>query len=82
MKPNPDFDLAALVTELTKAAEADGDGVTVAELASALAWGEGRIRRRLAALKRAGRLEIVPRRIVTLNEREVTTIAYRLKREA
>lgn len=79
MKPEPDFDLHDLVAELTKAAEEDDSGVTVQELMDALNWSDKRVHRRLLALKHAGRLELVPRRIETLNGREMMTMAYRLK---
>lgn len=80
MKPAPDFDLDELIA-IMQATTADSEaprGVTVRELCAELGWGEDRVRKALRRLADEGRLEIVLRRITTLNGVVSTVRAYRL----
>lgn len=83
MKPSPDFDLTGLIAAMEAIAAQgsdDGGGVTTRELRNALGWGRDRVLDYLHELVQRGELEIVPRRITTLNGRTQTTLAYRLKK--
>jgi len=80
VKPAPDFDLDELIA-IMQATATDNEaprGVTVRELCAELGWGEDRVRKALRRLADEGRLEIVLRRITTLNGVVSTVRAYRL----
>jgi len=78
-KPVPQFSIDQLVAELREALpDIDEGGVRTVEVAEALGLGETTVRKRLGQLKAQGRLQVVRRKVETLDGKQTTVRAYRL----
>lgn len=69
--------LAALEAAMRHADDGPSDAWTVAELAEMTGATDYNVRKALAALKKAGRLQVVHVKRVRLDDRAVLTAAYR-----
>jgi DNA-binding GntR family transcriptional regulator len=78
-KPTPSFSMDQLVAELREALpDIDEGGVRTVEVAEALGLGETTVRKLLGQLKAQGRLQVVRRKVETLDGKQTTVRAYKL----
>jgi Mn-dependent DtxR family transcriptional regulator len=78
-KPAPKFSMEQLVAELREALpDIDEGGVRTVEVAEALGFGETTVRKLLGQLKAQGRLQVVRRKVETLDSKQTTVRAYKL----
>jgi Mn-dependent DtxR family transcriptional regulator len=78
-KPTPKFSMDHLVAELQEALpDIDEDGARTVEIAEALGFGETTVRKLLGQLKAQGRLQVVRRKVETLDGKQTTVRAYKL----
>jgi DNA-binding GntR family transcriptional regulator len=78
-KPTPSFSMDQLVAELREALpDIDEDGARTVEITEALGLGETTVRKLLGQLKAQGRLQVVRRKVETLDGKQTTVRAYKL----
>jgi DNA-binding GntR family transcriptional regulator len=78
-KPTPKFSMDQLAAELREALpDIDEGGVRTVEVAEALGLGETTVRKLLGQLKAQGRLQVVRRKVETLDGKQTTVRAYKL----
>ena len=78
-KPTPSFSMDQWVAELREALpDIDEGGVRTVEVAEALDLGETTVRKLLGQLKAQGRLQVVRRKVETLDSKQTTVRAYKL----
>jgi len=78
-RPTPSFSMDQWVAELREALpDIDEGGVRTVEVAEALDLGETTVRKLLGQLKAQGRLQVVRRKVETLDSKQTTVRAYKL----